>query len=655
MLHSLFAPKGPKGRSRRKARVRKTIKNPADSRLPLITATTNLSTYHDRLYAALYPDLRTMTDDERHAHWLMFGQSENRIATPEDFLNLVNHDIYYYFDHKEYRNRHPDLKKAYAPEDREALILHYVSTGKSEGRFATFSPIKLVPIIPHWLESSCDSSDSSELTFITKQIVDPVEPIEPTVEHSSGHVAPVDPVEPIEPVEPTVEHSSGHVALVEPVEPTVEHSSGTVEHSSGPAVPIVERVVDPVVMADESSEAHSIQEIYASESDGDDDDEDVTDSYNTGSEIRGSEEEMDYSSESYSDSQSERELQLFEPTTERYHRFGDCLTKLRTELGALSNYVDSPYDTSIKHLIILRLHPSLIKVVESTPVTAKNPLSIGNPLGLMDEPFGLLICHEHLLQQLRQRIISANELLQTITFIDSRVLPADLTDLLSRTIHPFQHDNTIQKATVPIVCGALVGDGSQSQSESIAITGFDETTGNWTYIPMCKLLDYRYQRLRPATTSDDQHSLIYTLNLQAYTDANNSVMVSERPVMCQNPIWKDVIIAGSGIILETLAENTPTHVLIKTSELTEHDFDKISKYYSNVKSAISPVPDVLLVNVAQNDNAVIGALRRIGIMVMRIPGAKETVSTVLKELDSSCNIIRSVQLDQLDHESSPKI
>ena len=79
--------------------------------------------YNDYFYAAVNPDLSSMSESERKQHWVEHGIYEGRCASP--VFNIM------------YYKQYPDLISVYG-DDIVAYVDHYVRAGYKEGRQASF-------------------------------------------------------------------------------------------------------------------------------------------------------------------------------------------------------------------------------------------------------------------------------------------------------------------------------------------------------------------------------------------------------------------------------------------------------------------------------------------------------------------------------------
>ena len=95
-------------------------------------------------YRNRYPDLRKAYGDNLklyYLHYISSGQKEGRLATNcsemQGYLTVYNGvDYSAVYDYNYYINQYPDLKKAYAWNEYE-LLQHFVACGMAEGRQAS--------------------------------------------------------------------------------------------------------------------------------------------------------------------------------------------------------------------------------------------------------------------------------------------------------------------------------------------------------------------------------------------------------------------------------------------------------------------------------------------------------------------------------------
>ena len=88
-------------------------------------------------YANKYPDLKAAFGDDVEMllyHWVKYGKDEKRIAKAPSYV-YNGKDYSDEFDPVFYANKYPDLKAAFG-DDVTALLQHWVTYGKNEGRIA---------------------------------------------------------------------------------------------------------------------------------------------------------------------------------------------------------------------------------------------------------------------------------------------------------------------------------------------------------------------------------------------------------------------------------------------------------------------------------------------------------------------------------------
>ena len=125
-----------------------------------------------KFYRENNTDLEHLTDNELILHYVNRGKKEGRHGKPKSLikeknkLNKIDKELYRNLDIEFYKKNNPDIKHF---TDNQ-LILHYVKSGKEEGRLANVNP--KICLVYVYYERKNDQTNQTNLAFFLKYALD---------------------------------------------------------------------------------------------------------------------------------------------------------------------------------------------------------------------------------------------------------------------------------------------------------------------------------------------------------------------------------------------------------------------------------------------------------------------------------------------------